>query len=114
MKIHYHCSKSLEVAHVYYNHDVKERLGQLAMAESEFNKKKKDKLIAFLLWIFLCPFAAQRFYIGDIGRAILIIFLGWLTFFIWPLLDIIFAIKKIDKLNEEIELEILQHVKSVA
>lgn len=84
---------------------------QLAMADSEYNKKKKDKLIAFLLWFFLCPFAAQRFYTGDIGRAILIIFFGWI---IWPLLDIIFAIKKIDKLNEDIELEILQKVKSVA
>lgn len=87
---------------------------QLAMAESEFNNKKKDKLIAFLLWFFLSPFAAQRFYIGDTGRAIFMILFGWATLMIWPLVDIIFTIMKIDKINEETEYEILQRVKAVA
>ncbi len=49
----------------------------------------KNRLVALLLAIFLGFLGIHRFYVGKIGTGILMLFFSWLTFGIWPLIDII-------------------------
>ncbi len=92
---------------------------QLAMLESEFNGKKKSKGVAYLLWFFLGSLGGHRFYTGDIGYAIGMIvvwLISWFLLFIpiaiWALIDAFLLSKRIDILNEQIELEIIQRVQT--
>ncbi|SFP30539.1 NINE protein [Salibacterium halotolerans] len=84
---------------------------QQSIVASEFEKRKKSPLILILLWFFLSTFAAHRFYIGPIGRAVAMLLLGWLTLFIWNLIDIFFAWQGMQEENERIEKHIIEEVK---
>ncbi len=53
------------------------------------NASERSRLTALLLCIFLGIFGIHRFYCGRIGSGIAMIFLGWLTLGIWPLIDLI-------------------------
>lgn len=83
---------------------------QLAMVDSEFEKRKKSKGIMYALWWFTTIFGGQRFYLGDTGRALCLLFLGWLTLFIWNLVDVFFIGKRLEEVNEQIEYDIIQNV----
>lgn len=48
---------------------------------------EKSKLVAGLLEIFLGPLGAGRFYTGHYGLAVCQLLFGWMTLFIWPLID---------------------------
>ena len=87
---------------------------QLAMVESEMNNKRKSKGIAYSLWFFLAGFAGHRFYTGNTGYAICMILFGWATLFIWNLIDVFFIGKRIDELNNQMELEIITKVKAMS
>lgn len=64
----------------------------------------KNPIIMLVLSIFLGAFGVDRFILGDIGLGICKLIFGWLTFGIWPLLDIYFCYKKtLDKNLEAIE-----------
>ena len=53
------------------------------------NASEKDWLVTLLLAIFLSGFGVHRFYVGKVGTGILMILIGWATFGIWHLIDII-------------------------
>ena len=81
---------------------------QLMIVNGEFDKKKKSKTTAWLLWLFLGGFAAHRFYTGNnTGLAVAMLLLNWLTLGIWALVDAFFINSNLEKKNEEIEGEIL-------
>ncbi|QGQ46631.1 TM2 domain-containing protein [Metabacillus sediminilitoris] len=87
---------------------------QQAILASEFDKKKKSKGITFLFWFFLGTFGAHRFYLGQTGYAVAMLLLGWATFGIWPLIDgIVCLVSKVDKLNEEIERDIISQISTI-
>lgn len=82
---------------------------QLAMVQSEAGRKEKSKGIAFALWWFTGIFGGHRFYAGDIGMGIgMLLTLGGLG--VWALIDVFFIGKRIEKKNEETEMEIIQQV----
>jgi len=47
----------------------------------------KSRTVAAILGFFLGGIGVDRFYLGNIGMGIAKLFLGWLTFGIWPLID---------------------------
>jgi TM2 domain-containing membrane protein YozV len=85
---------------------------ELLMVQSEFDKKKKNKTTAYLLWFFLGGFGGHRFYIGDTGLAIAMLFLNWATLGIWALIDAFILTGRIDTLNEQIERDIVSQIRS--
>ncbi len=56
--------------------------------------KTYNKTTTLLLSIFLGGLGVDRFYIGDTGIGVAKLLLGWLTFGIWPLVDIFCTYKK--------------------
>ncbi len=52
-----------------------------------------------LFSVFLGSLGIDRFYIGDIGMGIAKLLLGWVTFGIWPLVDIFFCYKRAKEKN---------------
>ncbi|QDX92831.1 hypothetical protein C2W64_00426 [Brevibacillus laterosporus] len=93
---------------------------QQLMVNAEFDKRKRSKGIAYLLWIFLGTIGGHRFYSGDTGIAIGMIavwFISWFLLFvpiaIWIIIDVFLIGKRIDKLNEQLEITIIQKVKMI-
>lgn len=85
---------------------------QLNMVDSEFEKNKKDSVIAWVLWIFLGGIGGHRFYLGDTGYAVAMLFLNWLTFGIWGLVDALFINKRIKEINHETEKDIIAKIRN--
>lgn len=84
---------------------------QLAMVQSEVNKKAKSKGIAYALWWFTGLIGGHRYYAGDIGLGIgMTLTAGGLG--IWTLIDVFLIGKRIEQKNEELEYEIIQHVQA--
>lgn len=82
---------------------------QLAIAQSEFEKRKKSKLVAYLLWWFTGVLGGHRFYAGDIGMGIgMLLTLGGIG--LWALIDVFFIGSRIEEKNEALEREILLQV----
>lgn len=85
---------------------------QLVLLQGEFDKKKKSKPTAYLLWFFVGIFGGHRFYAGDTIRAIfMLITLGGLV--IWALIDVFFIGSRIEEKNNIIEAEIIKDVQKV-
>lgn len=55
--------------------------------------------VVLLLSIFLGVIGIDRFYIGNVGLGVAKLLFGWLTFGIWPLLDIFFSYRKAKEIN---------------
>lgn len=87
---------------------------QMQMVEMEYRDKKKDKTIMIVLWLFFAGLGGHRFYMGDKGYAVAMLFLGWLTFLIWPLIDIVFALRRLDDINEQTQKRLIMEVKVLA
>jgi len=85
---------------------------QLLIIQQEMETKSKQPLIAYLLWFFLGSFGGHRFYLGDTGRAVCMLFFGWLTLFIWPLVDVLFIGGRIRAINQQVETNAINQVKS--
>lgn len=49
----------------------------------------RSRLCALLLCIFFGVIGVHRLYLGRTASGIVMIFLGWLTFGIWPIIDLI-------------------------
>lgn len=65
-------------------------------------KPKKSWMVTLLLSIFLGGLGIDRFYLGHIGLGVAKLLLGWATFGIWWLIDLIFiAMRKVDTTNFE-------------
>lgn len=86
---------------------------QMIMVQNEVSKNAKNPLVAFLLWGFLGFFGAHRFYLGNTGYAVAMLLLGWATFFIWPVLDALFIMKRIREVNAEIEEQAVMKIKAM-
>ena len=56
--------------------------------------KIKNPIVILILSIFLGGLGVDRFAIGDIGLGICKLLFGWLTFGLWPLIDIFCSYKK--------------------
>lgn len=85
---------------------------QLSMVQAEMNNKQKSKGIAYALWFFLGGLGGHRFYAGNIGIAIgMLLTLGGLG--VWALIDVFFIGKEIERQNDELEMNIINTVKSL-
>lgn len=79
---------------------------ELLILQSELDKKGKSKTPAWLLWLFTGGIGGHRYYIGDIGYAVLMtLTLGGLG--LWTLIDAFLINGAIDKKNEEIERDVM-------
>ncbi|WOE49062.1 TM2 domain-containing protein (plasmid) [Bacillus thuringiensis] len=75
---------------------------QMVLVTSEFEKKKKSKGLAYLIWFFLGGLGGHRYYARDFGMAIaMTLTLGGLGF--WALIDVFFIGSRIGKKNEMLE-----------
>lgn len=61
--------------------------------------KMHNPTTVLLLSIFLGGLGVDRFIIGDIGLGVAKLLLGWLTFGIWPFIDIFFSYKRAKEIN---------------
>ena len=78
----------------------------LMILESEMDKHKKSKPVAFVLWLFTGGIGGHRYYLGDIGYAIaMTLTLGGLGF--WALIDVFFISGRVDKKAEIKERELI-------
>lgn len=79
---------------------------ELLILQSELDKKGKSKTPAWLLWLFTGGIGGHRYYMGDIGYAVLMtLTLGGLG--LWTLIDAFLINGAIDKKNEEIERDVM-------
>lgn len=85
---------------------------QMMLVDMELKNNRKDKTVVVLLWLFFAAFGAHRFYLGHIGYAVAMMLLGWITLFIWPLIDIILALKETDRMNEEARRHAINRVRA--
>lgn len=86
---------------------------QLAMVQSELDKKKKSKGIMYALWFFTGGVGGHRYYLGDILYAIgMTVTLGGLG--VWALIDVFLIGKRLEKKTEKLEYEIIQQVKATS
>ena len=78
----------------------------LHIAQMEYDNQKKTPGIAYALWFFLGVVGAHRFYAGDTGYALGLLFtLG--GFGVWALIDVAFIGKRIRELNTQKRQEIM-------
>ncbi len=61
--------------------------------------KLHNPIITLVLSLTLGAFGVDRFYIGDVGVGICKLLFGWLTFGIWPLVDIFYSFKRTKEKN---------------
>lgn len=59
----------------------------------------KNPIIGLILGLAFGFFGVDRFYKGDVGLGIAKLFLSWITFGIWPLVDLFFVWKGIKNDN---------------
>lgn len=86
-------------------------LQQQMMVNQAVDNNKKDKTILIVLWLFFATIGVHRFYLGQTGYAVCLILFGWATLFIWPLVDIIFALKATDAHNEKLRKEAINEMR---
>jgi TM2 domain-containing membrane protein YozV len=67
-------------------------------AEAEYAAVRKDVRVAYGIWLFLGIFGGHRFYLGDTGRSIAMLFtLGGLG--LWTLADVFFVGRRVRTVN---------------
>jgi TM2 domain-containing membrane protein YozV len=67
-------------------------------AEAEYESVKKDPRVAYGLWCVVGIFGGHRFYLGDTGRSVAMLFtLGGLG--LWTLLDVFFIGRRVRAVN---------------
>jgi TM2 domain-containing membrane protein YozV len=99
-----HNSQSLTI------HDLTEK--ELLILQQEFDKRKKNEVIAWLLWAFLGLFGAHRFYLGRIGTGLIMLFtLG--GFVIWAIIDIFLIPGMLRDYHKKLNDEIIQEIVAI-
>jgi len=72
---------------------------RVGRAESEYDSVKKDARVAYIIWVFSGIFGGHRFYLGDTGRSIAMLFtLGGLG--LWTLADVFFVGRRVRTVND--------------
>ncbi len=74
--------------------------------------KLYNPIITLVLSVTLGAFGVDRFYIGDVGVGVCKLLFGWLTFGIWPLVDIFFSFKRTKEKNLKTILDCIQNSNS--
>lgn len=79
----------------------------LHVAQMEYDNQKKSPGVAYAFWFFLGVVGAHRFYAGDTGYALGLLFtLG--GFGVWALIDVAFIGKRIREINTQKRQEIME------
>lgn len=86
---------------------------QLAIVQSELAKKAKSKTTAYIFWFFLGILGGHRYYVGDPGKGIAMT-LTCGGFLFWAFFDVFLIGKRVEEINENIELELIQRVSAPA
>jgi TM2 domain-containing membrane protein YozV len=74
-------------------------------AQSAYDDVKKSAGVAYAFWFFLGGFGAHRFYLGQIGLGLAMLFtLGGLGF--WALIDVFFIGRALHRANAERKAEV--------
>jgi len=74
-----------------------ERL-RIRSAEAQYDAVKKDARVAYALWCVVGLLGGHRFYLGDTGRSVAMLFtLGGLG--VWTLLDVFFVGRRVRAVN---------------
>jgi len=86
------------------------------LIEQRITNDSKNAVIAYLLWFFLWPFGAHRFYLGRIGSAVIMLILsltlvGLFVTIIWAIVDLFLIPGMVredrDKLRQQLTMEAL-------
>ena len=79
----------------------------LHVAQMEYDNQKKSPGVAYAFWFFLGVVGGHRFYAGDTGYALGLLFtLGGLG--VWALIDVAFIGKRIREVNTQKRQEIME------
>ena len=70
-----------------------------ASEENLSQLKLVDPIVVLLCSIFFGTLGVDRFLIGDVGIGVCKLLFGWLTLFIWPLIDIFLKFNKAKEKN---------------
>lgn len=65
------------------------------------DRRSVNKILYVLMSFFFGFIGIHRFLRGQVGLGILMIFIGWLTFGIWPLVDFIIGLAKLGSYSGE-------------
>ena len=77
----------------------------LHIAQMEYDNQKKTPGIAYALWFFLGVVGGHRFYAGDTGYALGLLFTpGGLG--VWALIDVFFIGRRIREINQQTQQQI--------
>lgn len=86
---------------------------QRMLFQSEMNKVRKNRVVAFLLTLFLGGFGAHRYYLGEIKIGI------FYTLFVWTfipavvaLIELFLILGRTDRYNERMVTEVAAKVKT--
>lgn len=60
-----------------------------------------NPILMIIISIFFGGLGVDRFVLGDIGLGVCKLLFGWLTLYIWPLVDIFYCYKKAKEKNYE-------------
>lgn len=86
---------------------------QLAMVQAEVERKRKSKVIMYLLWFFTGGIGGHRYYLRDFGYAAgMTLTLGGLGF--WALVDLFLIGKRLEVKTAQLEREAILKVKNLA
>lgn len=71
-------------------------------AQMEYDNEKKSPAVAYVLWFFFGVIGGHRFYAGDTGYALGLLFtLGGIGF--WALIDVFFIGRRIKEKNQQLQ-----------
>lgn len=77
----------------------------IALAQTEYDNQKKSPGVAYALWFFLGVVGGHRFYAGDTGYALGLLFtLGGLG--VWALIDVAFIGRRIREINQQTQQQV--------
>lgn len=60
-------------------------------------ERRVNKIVYILLVLFVGSLGIHRFMRGQIGLGVAMLLVSWMTFGIWPLVDLIIALTKLSK-----------------
>ncbi|WP_028593370.1 TM2 domain-containing protein [Paenibacillus assamensis] len=75
--------------------------------QHEYEKRAKSKMHAVIFWLFLGPFGAHRFYLGEKAAGILLLFTGLCFYIVLPISLFVFAVNTFDPVNPGIDPNVL-------
>lgn len=82
---------------------------QLSIVQSELEKKKKSNVIMYVLWWCTGVVGGHRFYLGDTGYALGMLFtLG--GFGVWAIIDVFLIGKRLELKTNQLESDIINDV----